>query len=281
MEKKYFQKPCIYVGEVNINVMDLEKSVQFYQQFIGFSILEKTDSKAILTADGSKPLLTLNKPKDVQRKQTRTTGLYHFAILLPSRVDLSSFFNHVVRSGYEMGASDHFVSEALYISDPDGNGIEVYRDRPSSEWSWSDGTVSMATEPLDGQSLLAESDEEWNGLPKDSMIGHIHLHVSELEKTEKFYTKGLGFDVVTRYPGALFISTGGYHHHIGLNVWNGIGAPVPEKNSVGLQLFTLEFPDEESRQNTVHSLKKIGATVTQKGDIFMTEDPSKNCIVLR
>src|SRR5690606_4944413 len=134
------------------------------------------------------------QPENVQPKAGRTTGLYHFAILLPSRADLSAFLKHIIRAGVQLGASDHLVSEALYFSDPDGNGIEVYRDRPSNEWSWSNDQVKMVTDPLDGQGILMESNKEWNGLPADTVMGHIHLHVSHLDNTEDFYVNGLGFD---------------------------------------------------------------------------------------
>lgn len=159
MEKKFFQPPAVYVGEVSINVTNLESSLKFYQSTLGFKVLEQIGRKAILTADGKTPLLTLEQPVDVLPKEERTAGLFHFAILLPSRADLSKFLNHIVQTGTRLGASDHVVSEALYLSDPDGNGIEVYRDRLSSEWDWADGQVAMATEPLDGESLLAESQE--------------------------------------------------------------------------------------------------------------------------
>ncbi len=280
MEKKFFEEPVIYVGEVNINVTNLEKSLNFYQNIIGFNVLDQTDSKAVLTADGKKPLLTLEQPADVVPKEDRKTGLFHFAILLPSRADLSSFLNHIVQTGTRLGASDHYVSEALYLNDPDGNGIEVYRDRPSSEWSWSDGKVAMATEPLDGESLLAESKKEWNGLPNETVMGHIHLHVANLAETEKFYKNGLGFDIVTTYPGALFTSTGDYHHHIGLNVWNGEGAKAPSRNSSGLNWFTLVYPNEKVREETVGQLKQVGADVKQESYHYITQDPSGNTIQL-
>ncbi|MEC5425525.1 VOC family protein [Virgibacillus sp. C22-A2] len=280
MEKIFFEKPTTFVGEVTINVTNLDKALTFYQTIIGFKILKQTDSKAVLTADGITPLLTLIQPDDVIAKEGKTTGLFHFAILLPTRADLSAFLKHIIQTGTQLGASDHYVSEALYLSDPDGNGIEVYRDRPSSEWDWSDDQVAMATEQLDGEGLLAESNQEWNGLPSDTVMGHIHLHVADLEKTEEFYTKGLGFKVVTKYPGALFTSTGNYHHHIGLNVWNGVGAPPPKKNSAGLNWFTLIYPDEDARAKVVAQLGQLGASVVNEQDSMVVDDPSGNSIHL-
>ncbi|MBT2727276.1 VOC family protein [Bacillus sp. ISL-75] len=277
---KFHQAPNIYVGEVNIKVKNLDFAITFYQNIMGFQVLEKLDRKAVLTTDGKTPLLTLEQPKDVVAKTGRSSGLYHFAILLPSRADLSGFLRHMIQTGYPLGAADHYVSEALYLNDPDGNGIEVYRDRPSSEWRWNNGLVEMATEELDGNGIIAESDAEWSGLPAGTVMGHIHLHVSNLKKAEEFYTKGLGFEIVSYYPQAAFLSTGRYHHHIAINTWQGEGAATPPKNSVGLNWYTLVFPDEATRENVLKQLKQLGAQISEEADFFVTEDPSGNQIRL-
>ncbi|KQU24306.1 glyoxalase [Bacillus sp. Leaf13] len=277
---EFHQKPVTFVREVSINVMHLDNAIRFYQDIIGLQLLKKTDRKAVLTTDGKTPLLTLEQPADVIPKEGRTTGLYHFALLLPTRADLSIFLRHLLQTEYRFGASDHDVSEALYITDPDGNGIEVYWDRPSSDWTWSNGEVAMGTDPLDGNSLLAESDAEWNGLPAGTLMGHIHLHVADLRKTEEFYMLGLGFTIVNRFGGALFTSTGGYHHHIGLNTWNGVGAPAPKKNSVGLNWYSLVFADEEARNKVIEKLNKIGAEATKEDGFYVITDPSGNEIHL-
>jgi len=277
---RFHQAPNIYVGEVNINVKNLDYSLTFYQNIIGFQVLEKSEHKAVLTTDGKTPLLTLEQPKDVVVKAGRTSGLYHFAILLPSRADLSVFLRHLVQTGYPLGAADHYVSEALYLNDPDGNGIEVYRDRPSSEWKWNNGLVEMATEELDGNGIIAESDAEWDGLPAGTLMGHIHLHVANLKKAEEFYTKGLGFEVVSYYPQAAFLSTGKYHHHIAINTWQGEGALAPPKNSVGLNWYSLVFPDETVREHAVNQLKQLGAPVKEEDLYYVTSDPSGNHIRL-
>ncbi|MFE4893392.1 VOC family protein [Peribacillus butanolivorans] len=278
--REFHQKPVTFVREVSINVMHLDNAITFYRDIIGLQLLKKTDRKAVLTADGKTPLLMLEQPADVIPKEGRTTGLYHFALLLPTRADLSIFLRHLLQTEYRFGASDHDVSEALYITDPDGNGIEVYWDRPSSDWTWSNGEVAMGTDPLDGNSLLAESDAKWNGLPAGTLMGHIHLHVADLRKTEEFYMLGLGFTIVNRFGGALFTSTGGYHHHIGLNTWNGVGAPAPKKNSVGLNWYSLVFADEEARNKVIEKLNKIGAEATKEDDFYVITDPSGNEIHL-
>jgi catechol 2,3-dioxygenase len=277
---QFHQIPNIYVGEVNIIITDLDQALTFYQEVMGLQVLDKTDRKAVLTTDGKTPLLTLVQPEDVVPKAGRTSGLYHFAILLPTRADLSVFLRHLIQTGYPLGAADHYVSEAIYLNDPDGNGIEVYRDRPSNEWSWKNGLVDMATEQLDAEGILAESIGEWKGLPAGTLMGHIHLHVANLKEAEEFYTKGLGFQIVSYYPQAVFLSTGGYHHHIGINTWQGTGAPTPTKNSVGLNWYTLVFSDETEREKAVQQLKQIGADVKKEADFYVTNDPSGNRIHL-
>jgi catechol 2,3-dioxygenase len=276
----FHQKPNIYVGEVNIKVKNLDSALTFYQSIMGFQVLEKTDRKAALTTDGKTTLVTLEQPENAISKEGRMSGLYHFAILLPSRADLSVFLRHFLGTGYPLGAADHYVSEALYINDPDGNGIEVYRDRPSKEWTWKNGLVDMATEELDGNSILAESDAEWKGLPEGTVMGHIHLHVGDLKKAEEFYTKGLGFEIVSHYPQALFLSTGRYHHHIAINTWQGVGAPASPQNSVGLNWYTLVFPDEAAREKTLHQLQQLGSPVQKETEYFVVSDPSGNQIRL-
>ncbi|MBE3569648.1 MAG: VOC family protein [Bacillales bacterium] len=280
---EFHRPPHTFVGQVDLKVAHLERSLVFYQTVIGFQILEQSKKKAILTADGKTPLVTIEQPENVIPKQPNRTGLYHFAILVPTRSDLAKVLLHFIQIGYPLqGGSDHLVSEALYLADPDGNGIEIYADRPSSTWNWNNGEVVMSTEPLDIESLLAEGgDGVWKGLPADTVIGHIHLHVSELQKTESFYREGLGFDVVNRYRRqALFISTGGYHHHIGLNTWNGVGIPAPSENSVGLKKFSLVLPSDEARNQIIDRLQKIDASVTEENGVFVTKDPSGNQIQL-
>jgi catechol 2,3-dioxygenase len=161
MEKKFFKNPVTYVGEVQLHVTRLKESLSFYQDIIGFSVLEKSNRKAVLTADGITPLLTIEQPENVVSKQMGRTGLYHFAILLPSRKDLASFLKYCFQYNIPFGSADHAVSEALYLSDPDGNGIEVYHDRPSTEWNWIHDQVTMVTESLDINGILAETSDHW------------------------------------------------------------------------------------------------------------------------
>ena len=278
----FHEKPNTYVTNVEIKVSDLHRSLTFYQEIIGFKVLQQDSHKAMLTADGETALLTLVQPKTVEDKLSMTTGLYHFALLLPSRRDLANVISHFHEKGVSLGASDHAVSEALYLNDPDHNGIEIYADRPESEWTWHNNQVHMVTEPLNIRSILEEGDGNWLGLPAGTVMGHIHLSVSNLAEAEQFYTKGLGYDIVTRYGSqALFISTGRYHHHIGLNTWHSENAPKLGKNQVGLKTFSLRLDNEEQAATMKDNLRGIGAPVTEIGGGFQTEDPAGNVVLLK
>ena len=279
----FHTKPTTFVSHVTIKVENLEQSLTFYKEILGFQILDQSTEKASLTTDGKTTILSLEQPTDVIPKQYRTTGLYHFAILLPKRSDLALIVQHLLQNGIRFGSSDHLVSEALYFEDPDGNGIEIYVDRVPSEWQWNAGTVNMTVDPLNFEDLMrtAEQGEKWTKMPEGTVMGHIHLHVSELKNTETFYVKGLGLDTVCRYGNqALFLSSGGYHHHIGVNTWNGVGAPTPPQNSVGLYSFTLNYPTVEARDNAIENLKQLGYNSENINNQLITHDPSGNRIVL-
>lgn len=277
----YHSKPATYIGEVRLNVTDIERSTKFYKDIIGLNILQETSKMTVFTADGKNPLVTIQQPDSVQEKEQQKTGLYHFALLLPNRTELGKIIKHFIRNRVRLGAADHKVSEALYLSDPDGNGIEIYVDRDPKMWVWHGGLVEMTTDPLDGENVIAASgNEEWSGIPPQTVMGHIHLHVANLPAAQKFY-EALGFLVVSHYPKALFMSTAQYHHHIGLNTWNGEGIGNPSENSAGLQAFTLIYPDMPTRQKAVAAIEAMGSTVTMEENTLRTEDPSGNQMILR
>ena len=198
-----------------------------------------------------------------------TTGLFHLALLVPSRADLARALNRVTAAGHRFtGASDHLVSEALYLDDPEGNGIEIYRDRPRGEWEREDGgDLKMATLPLDLEGVLdsAPRGDTGDGMAPGTRLGHVHLQVAEIEAAEAFYVAALGFEpTVRRYPGALFVSAGGYHHHIGLNTWAGRGAPPPPAGARGLTWFTIVLPDDAALEAVRTSLTAAGFPIARR-----------------
>jgi catechol 2,3-dioxygenase len=209
--------------------------LSFYQQVIGLTPVE-TGAGLVRLGVGMKVLLELRHDPAAVLASRRAAGLFHTAFLLPTRTDLAQWLLHAAEQRVPLhGASDHLVSEAIYLADPEGNGIEVYWDRPSETWAWRDGLVEMDTQALDLNGLAATVRiRDWSGLPAGSCIGHVHLQVGGLDPADAFYTGLLGFDVVCRYPGATFLSSGGYHHHLATNIWNSRGAPVRTEPTTGL-----------------------------------------------
>ena len=236
-----------HIGQVSLTVKDLDRSLAFYTTVLGFDADTPKDGASALRAPGGRVLIELHERKDAIAKPRRSAGLFHFAILVPSRAALGRSLRRLAEKRWPLsGASDHLVSEALYLDDPDGLGIEIYRDRPRDSWRTVDGELAMATDPLDLQSIYEEPGAEtrWSGLEAGTVMGHVHLHVPHLDTAEQFYCGQIGFEpMVRRYPGALFVAAGGYHHHMGLNVWAGIGAPPPPENAVGMRSFTVESAD--------------------------------------
>lgn len=278
----FHAEPNIYAQKIDLKVTNLQTSLRFYQDILGFQVLHQSKHEVSLSADGNQTSVQLHAPEGLQKKELRRTGLYHFAILLPTRNDLAKIIRHFIKVNYPLqGASDHDVSEALYLADPDGNGIEIYADRPKTSWDWRGEEVVMGTNALDVQSIMSEWDgNEWNGMPNETIMGHIHLHVNNIEEAKTFYCEGLGFEVVTHYGNqALFISTGKYHHHIGLNIWNGTMAVAPSANSVGMAFYTLVFPKNKLEQ-AVERLQAMNIEVERQADSYMVSDPAGNNIKL-
>ncbi len=253
------------LGCVRLQVADLDRSVAWYEGVLGFRAFVEGSGMARLTARGqSEPLVELyEKPGASPVPPRGRLGLFHFAILLPDRSALGRFASHLQdergRAEGTVGASDHLVSEALYLHDPDGLGVEVYADRPRSSWRHRDGQVVMATEPLDLHDLMeAGGRATWEGMPAGTTVGHMHLHVGDLARAEAFYHQGLGLDrVVWSYPGALFLSAGGYHHHLGINTW-ARGASPPGDDDARLLEWELVVPSAEEVEAVVRSVQ--GAT---------------------
>lgn len=223
------------IGTVALTVRDLDTVSRFYQQVIGLTPIE-TGAGLVRLGVGEKALLELRHNPAAPVASRNAAGLFHTAFLVPSRADLAQWLLHAAEQRVPLhGASDHLVSEAIYLADPEGNGIEIYWDRPSETWAWRDGMVAMDTLALDLNALVATvKARDWAGLPAGSIVGHVHLQVGALEPSDHFYADLLGLDVVCRYPGATFLSSGGYHHHIGTNIWNSRGAPVRTEPTTGL-----------------------------------------------
>lgn len=268
------------LGVIKLFVSDLERSIRFYQEVVGFRLGKSTSTGAELTIDGNEPLVLLEAMPNAQVTPRRSAaGLYHFAILLPTRKALGMSLTNLIQSGIHIGQADHLVSEALYITDPDHNGIEIYCDRPRSTWRRdAEGNYIMAADPIDWEGLLHEAEGAvWDGLPVGTVMGHIHFHVQNLQKSKEFYCDILGFDIAAdarMAMKALFLSAGGYHHHIGLNVWAGEEAPLRAANGTGLDSYTLVFPTKESRSEAVLRLKLANVPVSEIYDTFIVKDPS-------
>lgn len=248
-------------GPVRLQVADLDRSLAFYRDVLGFRVLDRSDGAATLGA--ARPLVALVEKPGVRPVPRRgRLGLFHVAFLLPTRADLGRFVRHLADLGVPTGASDHLVSEALYLTDPDGLGVEVYADRPREAWRLDGRQIAMATEPLDVPDLLrAAGDTPWTGAPAGTAVGHVHLHVGDLALAAAFYHEALGLDqVVWGYPGALFLSAGGYHHHLGLNTW-AAGAPPAGDDEARLLEWSLVLPSEADVEAAAESLSAAGFPV--------------------
>src|SRR3954447_3302039 len=271
------------MGAVRLTVGDLDGVRDFYRDAIGLSELDRADGVVRLGTNGES-LVELTGNPDAPRRPRGTSGLFHLAILVPIRADLARALQRVAEAGWRLsGASDHLVSEALYLSDPEGNGIELYRDRPREDWPVRGGVLQMAPPPLDLEGVLGElrREDATAAMPPGTRIGHVHLNVGDLTAAEAFYSGALGFDVTVRgYPGALFVSAGGYHHHLGLNTWAGEGAPPPPPGSRGLREFEVVLPDEAALAAEEDRLREAGFEPSREGDRVRATDPSGNRIVL-
>lgn len=272
----FHQLPTKHVDQISLNVSNLDRSISFYEEILAFKVLENNEREAILSFDGKTPVLTLVVPDNVAPINYRNTGLYHVAYLLPSRKDLADCVFYFINKRIPVqGASDHGVSEAFYLADPDGNGIEIYADRHPDQWRWSGSLVNMVTEPMQIEDLLTERSEEgWKGCPEDTVIGHVHLQVDNLKPIREFYIDLLQFDVVAEYgPQALFISDQKYHHHIALNIWHSSGGNKKKENEVGLNWYSIKMTEDE-REKIKSSLEQAGYMVIEENNRYIVEDPA-------
>ena len=265
------------LGRVSLQVSNLQRSLEWYERVLGLRVQSRAGPIASLGPHGDPAtLVELHERPEARSSPAKgRLGLYHYAILLPTRGDLGRFVAHLGAIGARAGASDHLVSEALYLRDPDNLGIEVYADRPREEWRRSKGELAMDSLPLDFASLVdAGGDGTWDGMPSGTVIGHVHLHVGDVPTAESFFVDGLGFDVTVRsYPGALFMSAGGYHHHLGANTWAGPGASPPEADDARLLEWSVVLPGERDIRDAAASLAAHGRTTSEGVDGVVVSDP--------
>jgi catechol 2,3-dioxygenase len=277
--------PETHIGKVRLRVADIDDLTTFYERVIGLSAVERDGDVARLGPEGGEPLIELVSAPDAPAAPSFSTGLFHLAILVPDRAELARSLRRAAGAGWRLtGASDHLVSEALYLRDPEGNGIEIYRDRPRDQWNRDNGELRMATLPLDLQSILDElgsGEEDANGMPATTTMGHVHLQVANIPAAEDFYNGALGLDVMVRsYPGALFLAAGGYHHHVGLNTWQSEGAPPPPEGALGLDRYELVLPGAGEVDAAAERLGESGDPVRADEGVLAT-DPSGNRVLLR
>jgi catechol 2,3-dioxygenase len=267
--------PELRLGAVKLQVANLAVSLEYYQRVIGLKTLERGPHHATLGGPEDAALIELReRPGATPVPRRGRLGLYHFAILLPDRGQLGRFLVHLAGIGVTPGMSDHLVSEALYLTDPDGMGIEVYADRPRTSWRMEGGGIAMATDPLDVEDLLRSAQgKPWSGIPGGTRIGHVHLYVGDLERAAEFYHAGLGLEkVVLNFPGALFLSAGGYHHHLGTNTW-AAGAPPAGAGDARLLEWNIELPEQVQVDGAARSLAGAGHPVTRDGADALATDP--------
>lgn len=265
------------LGRVKLQVANLPRSLAFYEEVLGMQVVAQDATTASLGAAGDAGVLvTLEEKPGIRPARGGMLGLYHFAILLPDRPALGRFVQHLADINVRAGAGDHLVSEAFYLTDPDGLGIEVYADRPRATWQRIGRELMLATDPVDTRALVAAAEgQPWTGMPAGTVMGHVHLHVGDLERTRAFYSEGLGFDRMTwSYPGALFLGAGGYHHHLGTNLWAGPHARPATDDDARLLEWTIEVPGAGDVAAVATSVEQAGFAVTRgPGDDALVQDP--------
>ena len=266
----------LHIGAIGLVARDLDKLTNFYRDLLGLTVLERTGRVARLGVAGT-PLIEIEHRPDAKPDNPTEAGLYHTAFLMPTRQDHARWIAHIAKNRIPItGASDHGVSEAFYLDDPEGNGIEVYNDRPRKRWNWENGLVTMPTKQLDIEAILQEIDPAsatYPAAPDGLRIGHVHLRVGNIDKTEEFYRGALGLDLTRRRGGATFMSSGGYHHHVGANVWHSDGADTRDGDRAGLGWFSVEAGDGAAYDTTVARLKAANAPVNPVAGGVEIADP--------
>jgi catechol 2,3-dioxygenase len=266
----------LHIGAIGLIARDLDLLANFYRDLLGLTVRERTATHARLGTAGGVTLIEIEHRPDAKPDDERSAGLYHTAFLMPTRQDHARWILHIARNRTPItGASDHGVSEAFYLDDPEGNGIEVYNDRPPERWLREGNTIVMPTKPLDVEAILREVEPAaaYTGAPEGLRIGHVHLRVGGVEQAEGFYHDVMGLDVTRRRGGATFMSSGGYHHHVGANTWHSDRAGMRDPDRAGLAWFSMEAADARALDDVTARLKNTKAPVTPKGGGIETTDP--------
>ena len=273
--------PETRLGAVELTVTDLDRSVSFYEDAIGLRTHRREDARAALGAGGEDLLVLVENPQ--ARPRGRHAGLYHFALLHPSRQELARAAARLARTQTPIqGASDHGISEAIYLPDPDGNGIELAADRPKEEWP-DLSVMSGGPDPLDLNALLdsVANEEPEESVDPDTIVGHLHLHVGDLQESTQFYVQVVGFEIMTYLPSAVFVAAGGYHHHVGFNTWRGPGVPPAPEGAVGLRHFTVVLRDDAELTALRERARAAGVPVEDAAGGAVLRDPSGNVLLFR
>jgi catechol 2,3-dioxygenase len=264
------------IGTVGLIARDLDLLTNYYRDLLGLTVMERTGTVARL-GTGGVTLIEIEHQPDALPDDPSTAGLYHTAFLMPTRADHARWIMHVARNRVPItGASDHGVSEAFYLDDPEGNGVEVYNDRPAERWTWQDGLVVMQTKQLDIEAILDEIDRAtatYPAAPEGLRVGHIHLRVGSVDRAEQFYRGPIGLELTRRRGGATFMSSGGYHHHVGSNVWHSDGAGMRDKNRAGLHWFSMELAEPGAIDTMSAKLRAANAPVEASPGGVETADP--------
>ena len=285
--------PATRIGTVYLRVADLENQINFYRQMLGFQLHWLDKNKAGLGGGGADLLHLMEEPS--LRRYRGVTGLYHFAVLFPNRRELARAIARLIALKYPNYPTDHIMTKTTYLDDPEGNGIELYTESPEDgTWTMAngqyitrraDGSLSDGREPLDVNALLThlkDEDRLDGSIPPETRMGHIHLHVRDIDEAVDFYHGVIGFDVmgVVKSIRMAFVSAGGYHHHIGLNTWQGEGAPPPPPDAAGLRYFAVELPDQKALDEVIARVENAGISANQTEEGLLLYDPSQNGVVL-
>ncbi len=274
--------PRMYIGIISLTIANLDQALEFYGSVLGLAVLNRTEQTAIVGTATGVPLITLVVPESLQARPEHAAGLEHFAILVPSRLELARLQVHISQVNYPLEmVVDHLVNESLYLYDPDGNHIEVYRDRSTEEQRQHAGRP-LASRQLVNELLKEQQQhpQSWQGIHPQTRIGHLLLQVGDLQKAEQFYQDVLGFAVTMRIPGATFVSAGGYHHHIGLTIWESLNGPQAPRDASGLRFFAIHLPDELTVQAVVARLQQANIPFAKHGESISFFDPSHNEVIL-